>query len=531
VTYIIKRLKWSSPILRSGVSVLLLFFSWSCEFKKPIAPVWDQQINVPLANHIYTIDSLLKKDTSIIRVNPSNGYITYAYSQLAGSERIGDKIRMRPVKPAPLSIKIGSLPISVENRTAEIANPGIPSGVIPSGALPSIALILPTFQQIEYVIFDNGMMKVHLTNNLPVSINFINPIILRDNANHTFGPLDITELAAGETKSDSLFLVGRQMSNTLSLDRINITTTGSDGSPVTIPGTIFSITVEFANVEVRSASAKFPPTSILVRDSAMFVVDSSSQPNKVSSATFKQGIVDLKITNNLDVAVQLSLKLFELYDRTTGQQFNEKRTIDRYSSINFSLDFRNYSIVALNPTNPTDKILYSASISQLGSTNDTTIYRKVNSTDSVVVELFPGSATPDTFILQTVTGFLKPTTLKFDSTFNIHMGELPSKFRVDSLRLPEASFKLILKTPNIPIDLTGSKVWFIDLRHEDSVDVDVPSKLLPANSTTPVLLDAEFVPRFTRLISRTHRFPDQVRLHGIADLSKIKSPVSVILGA
>jgi len=490
----------------------ILLILGSCEFPKPVAPVWDVKINVPLANHLYTVDSLLKKDTSIISVDPANGFITYSFYKVAVSEQIGDKMKMHPDRISQLAIKIGNIPVTLQDYSAAIANPGIPSGIIPPGPLPNVYPGAATFREFEDLTFAEGMMTLRLTNYLPVGVNITNPIVIRDNANNTYGPFRIYALAPGESKSDSVSLAGRRMSNVLQFDTINMTTPGSGLNPVTIPNTIFGASIEFSDAELQSALARFPPTSIFDRDEATFVIDNSPQPNLVSSASFKKGTIYITVTNNLDVSVKVALRLHELYDSRTGLQFNQELTISRQGKADDTLNLADYSVRSSTPTNG---ILYSASIFQLGSATDSSSYRLVNSNDSVVVQLDTRNTLQDTFVARDIAGILKPIQMSIDTNLSIEIGELPNKFSVDSLRLPDASFTLFLTTPNFPVALGTSYVRLIDSHSGNNVDVAIPQTRLQANQTTQIKLPSDqFVNRLTDLISQIHRFPDMIRLYG-----------------
>ncbi|MBU1422304.1 MAG: hypothetical protein KKG06_03835, partial [Bacteroidetes bacterium] len=489
----------------SQISVLLLvFISFQCDFRKPIAPTWDIQVSFPLINHPYTLDSLIRKDTSIIQMNPTYGFLTYSYSNATTFDSIGDKIKLKPEAPSPFTISAGAIPVTnIPDASLYIPNrsPGIPAGPIPPGNLFPISAQLPSYDLFEYLVFESGTARLTIQNYLPIAIVFNNPVMLRDSENNIIGPFIIDTVDAGKTKSDFVSLAGKKITQTLKIDTVQLSTPG--GRIDTRPDTLFKITLGLTNLTINSARVKIPPTTILQSNSSEFVVDTSANPSKIKVANFKTGKFDLRISNDLDFSAKLSLTLPQVVKKSNGQKLDTTLTISRKndpgSTASITIDLANvYEFRSLTPTNV---INYSASLDQLGSVNDGLYFRNYSSTDKVTFSLVIHQPPHDFFTVRYIEGIIKPTTITFDTTLKIKIGDLSAKFSIDSLRLPDAKFILKLKSPNIQSSVVGNLL----LDSNSQYSISIPPTLLAANDTTDITLSGDnVVSTIARYIS-THK--------------------------
>lgn len=483
--------------------LFLVLNAVNCNLRKPIAPVWDVQVNFPIVNRPYAIDSLIKKDTSLIKINPTNGLLTYSYSQPAASDSIGDKINMKPAQPPEFKIAVGTIPFKDFSFGIDIPNPGIPSGIIPPGDLPPISIEMPSSDQFDYLEFESGVIRLTVTNSTPITITF-DSIRFIDRDNHRF-VFDIGSVLPSQSRSGQGILDGRIVRLPLRLDTVRSRTPGSS-TPVTIPDRILRIQLDFLNLTINSARAKIPPTDVYRIGSSKFITDSSPSPTKLKIARFKSGAVNLKLRNDFDVAANVLLSLPQLYNRNTQQPFSINRIITRNDSLVIPVNLYNYEFISAAPT---ETLTYTASIRQLGSEGDTMQFRTFSRTDELVASLLILPPPHDVFILSYVEGILKPTLLSFDTLLNFKLGDVPKIFSIDSLRLPEATFVLNLSTPNIPIQIGGS------IKLDDSIkySITIPQTNLAASSTTPVTISgADVVSSLSRYVSANKTLPNSFKL-------------------
>ncbi len=489
-------------IVLYGIMFAVIISSFNCNLRKAVAPTWDVQVNFPLINHPYTIDTLIRKDTSIIQRNPANGFLTYSYSHPTVYDSIGDKIKMKPQQPAPFGINIGSIPFSVNSLSLDISNPGIPSGFpIPEGQLPSFSVAMDTMTQFDYLELDSGAVRLQVTNNLPLTIYFTQPIQFRDIENNIIGPFNIDSLNPNQSRYASVDLQGKRIKNRLSLDTVRWSTSGNS-NPVTIPDVVLAINLSFSNIYIRSARAKIPATDVLRNEGSAFILDSSSNATKFKIVRFKNGGFDVKIRNDLDVTTRLNMSFPQLRNRISGNSYQLDTVLARRDSALFRFDLsKTYEVNAGDTTN---EIIYTAVISQLGSFDDTVGFRTFNNTDKVDVALLLHPPPDDVFTVQYFEGVIKPTTVTFDTLISVKLGDLPTKFSVDSLRMPDAKFIVRLYSPGIQSSIGGD----IRLDNDPSYAITIPQTLLARNDTTNIVLSGDnVVSTLTRYVSVNRNLP------------------------
>jgi hypothetical protein len=519
-------------IVLYGIILASVISSFQCNLRKPVTPNWDVQINFPLINHPYTIDTLIRKDTSVVQKNPTNGFLTYSFSHPAIFDSVGDKIKMKPEQPAPFGISIGTIPFNLNNFILNIPNTGIPSGFpILAGPLPSFSVFMDSSTQFDYVEFDSGAVSLELTNNLPIKIYFSQPIQFRDIENNIIGPFNVDSLNPNQSKLTSTSLIGKRVRNRLSLDSVRWSTSGSV-TPVTIPGLVLGVNLSFSNILIKSARAKIPATNVLRNVGSVFTLDTSSNATKFKIVRFKNGGFDVKVRNDLDVTTRLNVLFPQLKNRIGGASFQLDTSIARRDSALFTFDLsKTYEI---NASDTTNKIDYTAIIKQLGSTDDTVGFRIFNQNDKVEVSLLLHQHPNNTFTVQYFEGVIKPTTVTFDTLINVKLGDLPSRFSVDSLRMPDAKFILKLYSPGIQSRVGGN----ILLNNDPSYTVNIPQTLLAGNDTTNVVLSGDnVVSTLTRFVSANKNLPKAFFLNStgtinpnytigtIADTNKISGRV------
>lgn len=484
--------------------VLIIFLQLNCNIKKPVAPQWDVQLNLPLVNRPYSIDSLIKKDPELFQINPQNGLITYSFSQDIKTDSIGDKLYLQPEQPSPLSIDAGSIPYKDFSFTDFILNPGIPSGVVPPGDLPKFTLNLPPTNQFDYLEFDSGKVRLTITNYCPFTIEFVSPIVIKDRENQIY-EFAITSIPPLSQQFFEISLNNRKLSVPLVLDTVNARTPGSTGI-VAVPDSILRVQLHFKNLLLKSARAKIPPTEIFRIKNSRFVIDTSTNSSKLKIARFKHGVINLKIINNFDVASQINFQLPQIINRITQQFFSQERIIFRKDSLSFRINLSEYEF---RSPYPTDTIHFNGSIKQLGSENDTTDFRTFNSNDQLTVNVNILPPPENKFVISYLEGVIKPTIINFDTSLSIKLGELPDKFNFDSLKLPDSKFNFTLSCPNIPIRFSGN----ILLADSNLYQLSIPTTTLNANTVNQIIVSGnELVSSITRYISRNKNLPEKFHI-------------------
>ncbi len=487
------------------IIICFSIISFNCDFKKPVAPQWDVQLNLPLVNRPYSIDSLINKNPELFQINAQNGLVSYSYSQRIISDSVGEKLNIKPEQPNPLSIDAGSIPYRDFKLITYVHNPGIPSGIIPPGNLPPFSVTLPSTDQFDYLEFDSGRVKLNMFNYSPITIEFTSPITFIDGENNTF-IFDIGTIAPFTQKSSEISLENKRLTMPLKLDTAYARTPGSSGV-VTMPDSILKVELNFSTLKINSARAKIPPTEIFRINNSKLVIDTSAYPSKLKIARFKKGALSLKIINDFDVAAEVRFQLPQFLNRITRQNFDLNRIIARKDSFQININLPDYEF---NSPYPTDTVYFNASIRQLGSEDDTTAFRIFKATDKLIARIIISPPPDNEFVLSYVEGIIKPTVIDFDTTLNIKLGELPDKFKFDSLKLPDSRFNFVLSCPNIPLRFAGN----ILLADSAIYRISIPQTTLNANTSTTVQISGnELVSSLTNYILRNKNLPESYNVN------------------
>jgi hypothetical protein len=163
------------------------------------------------------------------------------------------------------------------------------------------------------------------------------------------------------------------------------------------------------------------------RDTVIVVDDSVT----LQSATFRSGSFDVVFQNEIDVNAKVSLKINELIDKTTGAPLTVRSSFNGKGTTRIPINAANLRVQSSSPGIGT-RLTFSSTVESIESQ----AARQVNSTDFLRVDFQPRSA----FVIQSITGRIKPTTLTFSAgAGGINLGSFSDKFKgsvtFDSVRL------------------------------------------------------------------------------------------------
>ncbi len=544
------RSTFASVLIISSL-VTVSFLSLQCITKplEPIAPSWDVQLSVPLLDTTRNVEEMVEKDTSVIQSDPGNNLIHYKFNNPAVSDSIGDRISVRP-RSARARVRLGAISVN-DFQIADTVSP-FPSG--PPSPVPAQTIRTPSppsasVQDFSSLTLQSGTAQLTITNNLPIAIAFPETLSIRDGLGRvvaSFGGITGQIPPGGTLIGVDPNLGGRTINNVLRIltvgppDSITISTPGSGGNPVTFgPSSNVFFDLQFTNLVVSTATlAVIPAQTLVSRDSSTIVVDDSTF---IQSLTFKSGNFAIKLTNKVDLGVLVRLQLPQLLRRSDNTSYDSTATIQRNDSISVPFDMRQYRISS--PT-PTRFLVYTVQISQLGSSG--VQYRTVTANDSVVADA--NISPPDTlFVAESGSGVIKPTAVNINQPVSLSLGDLPTKFKVDSIRLPDASITLSLRTP-VPARVSAFRI--VARKGSGAPDTiqyrdNRTLYLLPPPVINQVLLvdtNSTIVDVLNRFVAGSRTLPDSFRIVGngllnhnydtmvaytVADTSKIAGDVDV----
>lgn len=494
---------------------------------EPVAPTWDVQLSVPLVDTTRNVEEIVEKDTSVIQRDPVTQLIYYNFDETVVSDTVGDRMKMLPTSTR-LKVTIGAL--SVNDVQVQSSVPLLPDGTYPS--IPPSTITVPGVQAgsggaFESITFETGIAQLTVTNDLPIDISFPNPITLTDGTGDTIASFSIAGILAGNggISGDTSDLAGRSMDSTIrvssapTLDSISIATPGSPTQVIIDSTHRVRLELRFTNITVSNATANIPSQSVFVQDSTLFEADDSTF---VQSAYFKSGNFSIDLKNHVGLIVRARLRMPQLFKDLPPPLdvvFDTAVVLQPFDSTSVPVDLTRYRAESLTQT-PTRHLIYTAVLDSVRGSPAT-----VNRDDSLtaVVNIAPGTE----FILRSAQVAIEPTFLDTDTSYQLSLGDLPSKFTVDSLRMPDAAF--ILDSMFTPVESRVSNLRAV-VKGTNVVDTvrfnptppgndvftllpNVPNQIVmnDANSTIFQVLN--------QFVATARELPDSVRVIGSALLN------------
>lgn len=317
---------------------------------------------------------------------------------------------------------------------------GLPTTTVPlfpSGNIPVPARSLDFTSQFDYVRLESGLLTLTITNNLPILIDFPQPVVLKNNSASPVDSTVITSfsfggtLTQGQSVSSSSSLASKFLRGNLRTASTQIHTNGSAGSVSFTASSGISFTLSSGTLIADSAKAVIPNQTVTsINDSVVTIDDSVS----VQQATFRQGVISAALINNLDMNVGIFLRVENLVNISTGNKFVIQQTLAPRDSFVFpvAMDALKIDTTILNPPIGTS-LKFSVGISSVNSGSQKSV---VSKKDFVRSELRAGQP----LVLKSVTGRIKPTRIAINSgssgpRLNEALTKLQGNFAFDSVKL------------------------------------------------------------------------------------------------
>ncbi len=416
------------------------------------APSWDVPLHFPITDSTITLSDMIEGDTTIVPSDDpqSLGLLYFQKENIIDPIFVDTNLTLSGFSLSESQvigpIKIYDIdPIEQNILVTEWAPSIVPgdSMIFPESE-SDLEIPFPKMSSFNYAVLDEGILKVVITNNLPVqlklkTIKIKNAVGKETIASHTT-PLTI---AAGGVDSLSFDLAGKTIEDSLFYEG-TIYSKGSNGVKIEIPNNAgTNIVGNFNNVVVSEVKAILPEQDPFTKDD-IFVFDDSI---KVEQAIFKDGSFSLTLSNHLDVDVNIEIIINNL-KKSDGSTYTEVISLLRNEGekIVSHDDLSNWKLVTLTPGVPTNEISYSATVKSIVSTEPSTISKN----DSVSFTASFGDVA-----LKHISGIITPVKFAIPETdFNFDMGEIQDKLKFD---------KLIWGNPGIILTLNSSAQMQIGL--------------------------------------------------------------------
>lgn len=429
---------------------------------EPTAPNWDVSLNVPIAKKNYTLYDILEKKSGSIShyTSGTNNNLLY-YSQTQSIDKIGltDKLNIEPFSKST-SATIGTINISTDSVKTDVDPRSINAALVPGTQIivppinnTPVTVSFSAANQFQSLTIQSGALDLNITNHFssPVTMTVSNIFIKNAGSGEILvqysNPIVIPPQGTAGVQSIQI-TSGVLVKNQLSLE-CNISTNGSGGQIVTIPNSALTIQTRLHNLQVTSATAKIPQQNPILVDGVVTVDENSTQPNKFQNVKLNGGLLNVSITNNLDLDATATFTIDNL-KTPQGQTFTSTNTVPRRQTANIFNNFSlaNYSIVSLNGS-PTNQVSYHVNF-QVFTTSD---YRTVSSGDGVT-----GTISLNSLSVKEFQGQLKPTVVNSTrSSVSLNVKDIQNKLKFQQINLKNPKVELHIKpTANIEFGINGT---------------------------------------------------------------------------
>lgn len=419
---------------------LLAFISFNCVDMPlaPVAPMSDIKLEgVSIIDITRTFADFLVKDTTLKR--NSDGTSSYIKSESLTPQGI-PAIKLQP-QSSSQQVGVGQFSVNGFSKSSTILATDISptlSGALPglpAASFPIPAVSLSDTSDLDYVRLASGRLKLTITNNMPVPIDFPNPIILRNNWTNPFDnsviasfPITGTISPNGSITIDSS-IGGKLLRGFLTTDPIQLHTSGSL-TPVTFTSSSgLSVLFQLVNLNADSAKAVIPSQQVASINDSVLVVDSLSV---IQSAVFTKGKIIFRLMNNLGIDVGAKLTVNEMKQNNASYSINH--TLTAKQTQNDTLDFSKISIQTDPPIRQYGTtVKFSVGITTLNSNG---VKKVVTKNDFVRGSFIP----QDSLVVHSVVGKIQPTIMQINSGVNsginaTDLGDLSAQVTLKGLQL------------------------------------------------------------------------------------------------
>ncbi len=446
------------------IAVLFFIFFYGCFEKpsEPVMPTWDVDLTVPVFDRTFTLGEIVEKDTTYFKI-ASNNQIYYSITNELEATTVGDNLKISDVSTSAQT-KLGNFEIkdpgtiSANIKAYEIfptLSSNIPPGyyIIPSNSPgQNVSANFTAFDNFQSVKFDGGVLRVTVTNELPVPLIFPGGLKIYAQSNPLapiFALFDGDTVNANSTKTAEVNLAGKTIPAELGLTA-TVLSPGSGGQAVylDVNQMFLKVSASLENLSIAEATARIPTqTEPVVIDSSFVLESNESQPNLINEVVFKSGRARIKIINNIDLGLNGSLILYNFRKKSDNSPLQISLNIGRKNSPNNfveqNINLTGYKFVG----NLSNKISYRVEV-RTEDTGDE--FRTITKDDSLSAEISLSD-----LVIESISGKVKPTEINFEEQ-RIDLAGLKDyreKFK-GSLRLDDIRVELnLFKTAQFTFDM------------------------------------------------------------------------------
>ncbi len=463
----------------------------------PVAPRWDVGLTAPISAKSYTLEDLVRKDTSILQVGAGN-QIIYRVNAQSTTSTVGDIFSLAP-QSTTTRARLGPLTIGILTPLLlPIPVPGLsPGQTLPPLSHQSLPAANATITQFESVTIKSGTLFVTVRNNLPAEVTIDSTITVRDAAGAIVLSLTFPDprIPPAGSQTASADLSGKTITSSVAIANVSISEPGGGVVPSGPPLT--AILTSTTVIATQAVLSSIPPQVLLDNSTFSMPLQDSS---KVREVRIRSGLLTLNVRSAIDLNMQFTARFPQLA-RASGEVFVDSFFLARGATASRTIDLGGLTLRSTT----------GGLIDRLEATTSVNLYEgsggrsvTVSENDSVRVNV-----STTTIFVDTVIGVVKPTLFALNERIPLRLGEAASHFHgqivvpaADLVLHPQSSIAFPVRL-NLAIkarDAGGNEVV-----------LPVPASILEP-PFGPIVFAAAEVGRFLTQVSSA--LPDTVQLVG-----------------
>jgi hypothetical protein len=464
---------------------------------EPVAPTWDVDLTIPLANRGYSVMDVVNKEPSLVSSGQGT-QIVYHNRIAAPGDSVRDAIALNPT-PSVRSVKVGVFNLDQDSLSVDFVFPFLPPGSTLPGLpdrLIDIADVPDTIKTFTIATFESGTLSMTFQNNLRDTVVIENDLLLFDST-HLIATLSFanTRLAAGQSAVRSADLAGQTVSRIVRMSGISFHLLGKPGT-VTIPtGPLLHSSISFTSLRAHSATVAHIPAQLLTDNDTTFLAINDSTILK--DVLFRQGTLLLNFQSRVAVDLRLIYRFLEVR-RPTGATYSGSLVLPRFGAEQDSIALPGVRIQSV--TGDLVRSLEVISSLDLPAADNVTLH----DTDKVIIAF----SSPGKVIADSAVAVVKPTWVNINTSVALNTGDLGKKFS-GQFQIPVASLNLMT------ISMLGFSIdTYLQINVKSPTSGQQIVLPIPQRRIQPGIPDSITIDVGNFLSSASPRLPDSIRISG-----------------
>jgi len=311
-----------SPTCKTVFGLLILLIS-ACtldNINDPQLPYWTTRLDIPLTSETITFADILP-DSMISKIlyDENGEFILYAFQDTIPVDSIffDMAISISPFSDA-ISDTLGSIEL------ADIPETSTPPfefiDILPDAAnydqstMPILPFTLPTiyndftFEDFEQAEFKSGALTLTIDNQLPISLDDITVSLIRKSNSLFIKSVTFeNSVQPGQMQTKIMDLSSTTLYSEI-IVQVDGRTDGDNNIPIDLANDYFTVNIGADSLVVSSAIAKIPAQGHPITNEGVITLNSDSD-NKIQSAQFSNGHLQIDIDNQVDLSATLLMQI------------------------------------------------------------------------------------------------------------------------------------------------------------------------------------------------------------------------------